>query len=812
MLSPYRVLDLSDERGLLCGQIMADLGADVISIEPPGGSSSRAIGPFFGEPHPDRSLFWWAYNRNKRSVVLQLEDPEDRREFLRLVDGADFLIESGRPGQMARLGLGFDDLAPINPSLIYVSVTAFGQEGPKAGYAATELTVWAAAGPLAMAGDEDRPPVRVSVPQAFLFAGAEAAGAALIAHEERVKSGRGQHVDVSAQLAATSATQAYTLASALGDTEMQRMAGGSRVGRYKFRSLWPASDGFVAILFLWGTAIGPFSRRLMEWVFEEGFCDKSTRDKDWINYTTLLRRREEPIEEYERVKTCIENFTRTRTKAELLAGALDRRLLIAPVSTISDVVESQQLAARNYWRDVRHPNLARSVRYPGPFARLSAKPIEYRSPAPTVGQHTKAVLEESRQSAVDRYRGYNTGDVLPLTGLRVLDFFWVVAGPAATRNLADYGATVVRIESSKRVEAARTIGPSVGGEPGTENSGVFSSVNAGKFGLTVDPSHPLGREVVLDLVRWADVVTESFTPKAMRAWGLDYEALRRVRPDIIMLSSCLMGQSGPLAMFAGFGNLAAALAGFVNVAGWPDRAPAGPFGAYTDYVTPRFILPTLLAALDHRRRTGEGQYVDLSQFEAGCHFLAPAILDYTVNGHVTERKGNDDDHMAPHGVYRTLGEDQWVAIAAADDDQWRALCTAMNREDLASTRKLATLGGRLDHRALLDTAVEDWSKRKEGSEIEERLQAAGVAAHVVQNSASCNADPQLEHYKFFPRPRHPLHGPIAIEGTRFRLSRTPARIDTCGPTLGQHNFEVLSDFLGYDAARITELAAAGALD
>jgi crotonobetainyl-CoA:carnitine CoA-transferase CaiB-like acyl-CoA transferase len=272
---------------------------------------------------------------------------------------------------------------------------------------------------------------------------------------------------------------------------------------------------------------------------------------------------------------------------------------------------------------------------------------------------------------------------LPLKDVKICDFMWVMAGPASTRILADYGATVVRIESPTRVDTARTLQPYYGNQFGPDSSGLFANCNAGKFGISLDLGNPAARGVVHDLVRWADVVTESFSPKAMRAWGFDYETLRRINPGLIMLSSCLMGQTGPLAKIAGFGNMAAAISGFTNLTGWPDRPPSGVFGAYTDYVAPRFTAMAILAALDYRRRTGDGQYIDQSQAECAIHFLGPAILNYTVNGRVEQRVGNSDTAFAPHGVYPAAGDDNWVAIVCRDDDDWRRLCAAMENEDLA---------------------------------------------------------------------------------------------------------------------------------
>jgi crotonobetainyl-CoA:carnitine CoA-transferase CaiB-like acyl-CoA transferase len=820
MLSPYRVLDLTDERGLLCGQILADLGADVIAVEPPGGSSARRIGPFAGdEPGPERSLHWWAYARNKRGITLDLDADDGREKLRQLVAGADFLIESAAPGEMAARGLGYGDLAAINPALIYVSITPFGQDGPKAHYAATDLTILAASGPLLLTGDDDRPPLRVGVPQAYAHAGAEAAGAALIAHREQQRSGRGQHVDVSAQLAVAQAAQGYILAAALGDAGMRRFAGGMKAGPLHFRWVYPAKDGHVSILLAPGTAFGPMWRRLMEYICREGGCDEATRDKDWIRYVELLGTGEEPIEEFFRVQRVIGEFTATRTKAELLDAALQHALLIAPINTIQDVVESEQLASRGYWQDVPNSTLLHAVRYPGPFAKFSKRPVIYQRPPPAVGEHNDEVLREPASAPrrapampAESPRPDGVGD-LPLAGVKILDLMWVLAGPMATRVLADYGPTIVRVESAHRVEFSRTFGPWIGGTMGPENSGAFQNFNAGKLGLMLDLSTDAGRTVFQDLVRWADIVTESFSPKAMRAWGLGYESLRKIKPDLIMLSSCLMGQTGPMSSFAGFGNLAAAISGFFSVTGWPDRPPAGPFGAYTDYLSPRFTVAAILAALDHRDRTGEGQYIDQSQAEASLHFLTPALLDYTVNGRVATATGNRDPQMAPHGVYpAAAGDDRWVAIAVTDDAAWARLCGAIGRDELTRDARYATLAGRLEHHDELDAMINAWTRERDPFEVEALLQAAGVAASAVQDSSDLYKDAQLLHRRHFVELPHEIHGTTTVEGSRFRLSRTPARIERAAPTFGRDNFYVLGTILGYDADRIAELAAAGVLE
>jgi crotonobetainyl-CoA:carnitine CoA-transferase CaiB-like acyl-CoA transferase len=404
VLSPYRVLDLTTERGLLCGQILGDLGADVIKVEPPGGSPARQLAPFYQDnAGPNRSIYWWAYNRNKRSITLNLETDEGRELLYRLAARSHFLIESDNPGYLAGHRLGYDDLAARNRALIYVSITPFGQDGPKASYADSDLVILAAGGPLMLGGDEDRPPLRVSVPQAYLHASADAATGALVAHHERQRSGLGQHVDVSAQQSVTIATQTNNLAYRLSADEARRMSGGVKLGSLRVPLVWPAKDGYVTLGFLFGRQLGVFSQRLMNYLYELGVCDTATRDKDWIGYGGLLLSGKEPMSEYERVVELIAGFVATRTKAELFSAALERGLLIAPITTMNEVLESPQLQSRQYWQVLEHPELGRSFPYPGPFARFSAAPIVYRRRPPLVGEHNRELYVNELGLSEERF-------------------------------------------------------------------------------------------------------------------------------------------------------------------------------------------------------------------------------------------------------------------------------------------------------------------------------------------------------------------------------------------------------------------------
>jgi len=392
MLSPYRVLDLTNERGLLCGQILGDLGADVIQVEPPGGSPARKIGPFFqDQPDPNRSLYWWSYNRNKRSITLDVARAEGREILFRLAGDAHFLIESDSPGRLASIGLGYQDLSAKNPALIGVSITPFGQDGPKASYADSDLVILAAGGPLVLTGDDDRPPVRVSVPQGYLHACADAAVGALAAHHERCSSGLGQHVDVSAQQSLAIATQSGILAAPLGADQYRRASGGVKVGNLTAQLVWPAKDGFISCTFLFGSALGVFTTKLMRYLCEQGFCDEATRDKDWIGFGLALASGLEPMAEYDRACKILSSFTASNTKAELLRLAIEKGFLFAPISTIEDVAESPQLRARDYFQEVEHPELGRSFRYPGPFVKFSESPIQYRRRPPLIGEHNRDI-------------------------------------------------------------------------------------------------------------------------------------------------------------------------------------------------------------------------------------------------------------------------------------------------------------------------------------------------------------------------------------------------------------------------------------
>jgi crotonobetainyl-CoA:carnitine CoA-transferase CaiB-like acyl-CoA transferase len=401
-----------------------------------------------------------------------------------------------------------------------------------------------------------------------------------------------------------------------------------------------------------------------------------------------------------------------------------------------------------------------------------------------------------------------------LDGLKVADFSWVVAGPVVGRALADFGATVVRVESASRIETARMMQPFYDGTPGRENSALYGTCNAGKFGLALDLKTDDGRAVARDLIRGADVVVESYSPGQMARWGLDYEMVRADNPSVIMLSTSLMGQTGPAAKLAGYGNIGASLSGYQDLVGWPDRPPIGPFGPYTDYVGPRFSLLVLLAALDERRRTGAGCHIDVAQSEVGVFLLAPQLADYFDRGTVAIRRGNADERFAPHGVFAGLpedGQDRFVAIAVCTDEQWRALCDELGRAELADDPSFASAPARLDAADALEALLAPWVADQRVEDVEQRLQGRGVPAHVCSTSADWSQDPQLAHRGHLRALPHPRLGTATVEGPRYLLSASPGVVARPAPELGQDTEYVLRTLLGYDDAAYERLVDAGVL-
>ncbi len=393
-------------------------------------------------------------------------------------------------------------------------------------------------------------------------------------------------------------------------------------------------------------------------------------------------------------------------------------------------------------------------------------------------------------------------------GLNVLELGAGAAGPVATRYFAEHGATVIRVESARRPDFLRILhltSEDCDDPAGLDRAPMFVLMNPNKLSVTINMSLPEGIEVVKRLVAWADVLSENFSPKAMAKWGLDYETLRAIKPNLVVVSSCLFGQTGPQRMYPGFGGQGSAISGFNHLTGWLDREAVGPHGTITDSLSPRYVALLISAALLRCKRTGEGQYIDVSQIETGVYSLSEMVVRYSARGEVLARSGNHCEYAAPHAIYPCRGEDRWIAIAVFSDEEWRTLCEVMGRPEWASENRFATLEARLAQHEELNAQIAAWTGDFDPHELMATLQAAGVEAGAVQNHADLQHDPQLAHRGHFQELEHVHLGQVRLEHYGIRLSDSPPRISSPGPNLGEHNDAGRDQRLGYRSEEIESM-------
>ncbi len=398
-----------------------------------------------------------------------------------------------------------------------------------------------------------------------------------------------------------------------------------------------------------------------------------------------------------------------------------------------------------------------------------------------------------------------------LEGLKVADFSWAVAGPSTSKYMAIFGAKVVKVETRQRFDPSRMTPPHLEGKPGANRSGFFANHNPSKMSLAVNLNTERGRDLALRLVMWADIVMENFSPGTMAEWGLNYASLKKLRPDIIMFSSSLQGQTGPHASHPGLGNMLQALVGIDHLCGWPEADPMGPAETYVDLVLPGFGVAGIMAALEHRRKTGDGQYIDLSQFETAAQFVALAIMDFVANGRIEARVGNRVSYAAPHGVFRCAGEERWCTIAVETDAQWRAFCNAMGGPEWSREKRFQTLLGRQRNVEELERLVGEWTLGLEAEEVASKLQGAGIPAWVVNNGKDLHSDPQLSARGYLWKLQHPVMGLRTYAGPSFRMSATPAEL-RYGPLMGEHNEYVCRELLKLSDEEFASLIAEEVLE
>jgi crotonobetainyl-CoA:carnitine CoA-transferase CaiB-like acyl-CoA transferase len=799
MLDGLRVLDLSDASGAFCGRILADLGADVVAVPP-------------GEDSPYQTATLAA---NKRIVGT---DPAG------LLAGADIVIQT-------EPRLRYEDVARANRGQILVTMTPYGPAGPISGAAASDLEITAASGCLWLAGEAGRTPVRTTLPQSSLWTGMYAAMGALVALSARAGSGRGQHVDVSAQ---ASMATVHPPAIIFWETlrEEHRRLGPHLMGRSilgaKFRNIWPCADGYVAFAIQGGPIGRHTGRMLAEWMAEKGALDDVVATIDWDRFDNRLL----PQDEVDRLEASVGRFLLLLTKREFFAGVLARNMLGYPVADARDILQDEQLKARKFWQEIELDG--RRLRFPGGFAlfdgerpRIRAATREHGAPGwrgagvPSYSRglrgrgpwrgNPRAPLHLSRSEAGTPRSAADTpaprppettprADASALGGIRVVEFGWAAAGPLVGKYLANHGAEVIHVESGTALDPFRSTYPPFKGEPSPNTAAMFAFYNDGKKGVTLNLRHPKAVELALRLVAKADVLVESFPAGTLARRGLTTQALCRARRDLIVLSSCNQGQTGPHAQHPGYGSQLTALAGFNELLGERGRTPVILYGPYIDYIAVAYGVIAILAALERRRRTGAGCLIDLSQYEAGLQFMAPALLEHGAQGTVPTRDGNHDPVARPHGVYRCAGEDRWVALSIWTEDEWARFRSIVghfewSRDDPG-----------------LDGCIEEWTSTRSQTEIVDALREERLRAAPVATIAELADDAQLRHRSFWRTTRHPLLREVVAMAPPFLLSDTPAVLERAGPTLGEHNDEVWRALGGIDEAEYRALAAEGVFD
>ena len=757
-LAGIRVIDATNRWGALAGRALAELGAEVFKFQPAANAARD------GAPRND------AYGAcvDAGKVVVANADFEPH------LDAADVLLESGCSG----------DFNVRFPHLIHVSVTPFGLAGPLADAPATEHTVEAAGGLIGLQGDADRPPTPMgAMPQAAFHAGAQAAADAVIALYERERSGLGQHLDVSAQ-----ACMVWTLMNATGfppntganppaTSEFRGQPHPAAEQKLRLPGIVPCKDGLAQVRFQMRIIGERTFDALLRWV-EESNADvpEGVRGLDLRRWMSALRAGELDVEAAQQAADLIVDLLATKTKQELQAYAAAHGLTLAAIHTVPDLLDDPHLAARGFW--VEHGGYV----FAGPFAKLSRTPLSRRR------ETAETAAPPAGRSRPKPKIARTPAPASPFAGLKVADFSWVGVGPMIGKALADHGATVIRIESPHRLDLLRTAPPFKDGEPGPNRSQFMANFNTSKKGVTLDLKQPAARAVARRFADWADVVLESYSPGTMARFSLDWQTLSAGRNDLVMLSTSMRGQTGPERGYSGFGGQGAAIAGLFNLVGWPDRPPSGPWGAYTDFISPRFGIAALASALLHRRRTGLGQHIDLAQVECGIRFLEPLILDYAANGTGATRLGQESNSLHPHGVFECRGEQRYVALAAATDAQRAALAKVLNG---------APLG--------------DWCLARDAFDAARELREAGVPAYALLRPSDLYHDPQLRWRGFFVTLDHAEMGPTPYDGPATIFSRTPQTLRSAAPCLGQHNDEVLRAHLGMGESEIAALRTAGAL-
>jgi crotonobetainyl-CoA:carnitine CoA-transferase CaiB-like acyl-CoA transferase len=773
-LAGLRVLEFPDPKSALCGRLLADLGADVVLVEPPGGHNSRSIPPFAGDSA--ESLFFWFFNANKRSITLDLDDEADRERFLDLVSRADVVLDPFAPGHLAKLGLDEKTLLARNPNLILTSITAFGQTGPYRDYVTSDIVGWALGGIMGLTGDPDREPLTAPAMQAYQTTALWALMATQAAVYKRRRTGLGSRIDISVHEAIYDMSEAaHTFYLANGDV-VKRNSGQHPLA-CPFMA-FKAADGYAFV----GLSARQQWTNLAEWMRSDGMLPDEVSGGEFATIPVRLAHREE-------VNSAINAWASTLTKQELFIGGAERGIPNAPLQLIDQVLDDEQLRERGYFvalPDPREDHAGESHPSPGLPYRTRAEPefTDVTAP-PRAGEHSEQVAKDwATPSPMPASSGDAPGET-PLEGLHVVDMCWNMAGPMMGRILGDFGATVVKIEPREIGDPVRMIPPHPNRETTINGSYTYQDLNRDKLGMTLDTRKPQAQGLFLEIAKWSDVILENFTAGTMDRMRLGYDLLSSTNPRLILGSLCGYGQTGTRRTWPSYHPTSAALSGLFALFAYPGGPPLGFGHSHMDYMAGIFGAIGVLDALLRREDTGTGAHVDISQLESGVILVGPQALDYSVNGVIADPEGNQAGALgaALQGCYRASGDDRWVVVSAPGDSELQALGRVVGAKDGAA--------------AGIEDALRDWMSDQDAWDAFHLLQKAGVPAGVVSHGPDLlERDEQLKARGMMKSYPHPEIGnvPIVQPPVLFDGKRPPVR--AAGPVLGQHTEQVLRELLG----------------
>ncbi len=763
LLSGFKVIDLTAPPAYDCARALASFGAEVLRIDSPQQLERR-------ESHPWRQHLWNVGNIGKRCEPLDYEHPSGRDALEQKLAGADVLIESFEGCERRRLGLDYATLHRKFKSLIVVSITTFGTQGPRCEWHGGELIAQALSGVLLTCGYPDRAPVREPLHANFFAACATAAFAVVTARRHRRITGLGQHIDVAAQEVGASRNLTPLIAYQFDRREISRMgpAYGVRGGA---RAIWDLRDGYVYFTVMPGKFGAPANRALSKWLDDLSY-ENPFREVDWDQH------RPGPAGLPPAWEPAISAFFADRTRQEIDAEGRARGLTATSLRAPHEVAAHPQLLARKFFGPDATP------RY---FVRDGASAV----PA-TVQSGIRAAQDDR-----------------PLAGLKVLDFSWAIVGGTATKLLGDLGAQVIKIESAHRMGLERMVADVSVSTPGNpDDKPWFSHVNTSKHSMLLDLKNPASRAILERLIDWCDVVVENFSPGTMQKLGLSYEQLRARKPSVIMASGSVYGQTGPWSQNWGIDGTGAALSGRMLTHGWPDRTPVLPSAPYGDCVLPYFLMTALVAAVEHRDLTGQGQHIDGAMFEVLAQQML-ARIHCVGSAPVSPRTGNREPDACPHGVFPCSGNDRWIAIAVTDDSQWRALCRSLDLEEFLDDPRYETLQARQRCEYLIEQQLSAKTRIADGLELMSKLQQAGVPAAIVQSaSAVFEQDPQIAFREFYQTVPHPILGPFRHQRIPVVFAHSSPRM-TAAPRLGEHTREICVKWLGMDETAFAAAQAQG---